>query len=71
MKNITSCSILTDGSLIFIRQPNLKFLSVYSIHKKDLINHVIWSKSNYISQGDISAFVSRFRIGKSIYAQKF
>lgn len=62
MKHLDNYLILSDGSAVFIKRPNLKVLSNSTINKNDYNNHFIWSKanSNYIDQTEISTFVHKF-----------
>lgn len=60
MKHLNKFLILSDGSLVFIKRPNFKYLFNPPINKIDLNNHFIWFKSNYRSQTEISKFIHKF-----------
>lgn len=60
MKSMPSCTILADGSLVFITRPNIRTTVPFFVLKRDMSNNPLWSGFEQNSPTEIALFISKF-----------
>lgn len=65
MKSVSSCFILSNGTLLIAERPCLKSFLTYVMMSHDSVNHPLWSNLVGEPKTEVSEFINKFNVKNS------